>query len=84
LEKHLDPAKPTFLSTDLGRGYPKIFREFFGKNLMLQFGLTHLNKLIVRDFPKRTTMEQELTKYRLLNLFYNRDLSFKSNCVSLL
>jgi hypothetical protein len=73
LEKNLDPAKPTFVVTDLRGDYPKTFREFFGKNLMLQFCLTHLNKLIVRDFPKRTTMEQELTKYRLLNLFYNRD-----------
>jgi hypothetical protein len=33
----------------------------------------HLNKLIVRDFPRNTTMEQDLTKYRLLNVFYNRD-----------
>jgi hypothetical protein len=73
LKKNLDPAKPTFVVTDLRRDYPKIFKEFFGKNLMLQFCLTHLNKLIVRDFPKHTTMEQELTKYRLLNVFYNRD-----------
>ncbi|AGF96992.1 Mobile element protein [Methanosarcina mazei Tuc01] len=31
----------------------------------------HLNKLIVSDFPKNTTIEQELLKYRLLNIFYN-------------
>jgi hypothetical protein len=52
LEKYLDPTKPTFVVTDLSRGYPKIFKEFFGKNLTLQFGLMHLNKLIVRDFPR--------------------------------
>jgi hypothetical protein len=73
LEKHLDPAKPTFVVTDLSRGYPKIFKEFFGKNLTLQFCLMHLNKLVVKDFPRNPTMEQELTKYRLLNVFYNRD-----------
>jgi hypothetical protein len=50
LEKHLDPTKPTFVVTDLSRGYPKIFKEFFGKNLTFQFGLMHLNKLI--DNPK--------------------------------
>jgi hypothetical protein len=33
----------------------------------------YLNKLIVKDFPKHPIIEQELTKYRLLNLFYNRD-----------
>jgi hypothetical protein len=32
-----------------------------------------LNKRIVGDFPNNTTVEQELMKYRLLNIFYNRD-----------
>jgi len=32
-----------------------------------------LKKLIVGDFQKKTTIEQELIKYRLLNIFYNRD-----------
>ena len=39
----------------------------------LLYCLLHLNKLIVRDFPRNPTMEQELIKYRLLNIFYNRD-----------
>ncbi len=47
--------------------------EFFGENLIHQYCLLHLNKLIVGDFPKNTTIEQELMKYRLLNIFYNRD-----------
>jgi len=33
----------------------------------------HLNKRIVNDFPRKTTFKQELTKYRLLNIFYNRE-----------
>jgi hypothetical protein len=37
----------------------------------------HLNKLIVSDFPKKTTIEQELLKYRLLNIFYNRENEIK-------
>ena len=37
----------------------------------------HLNKLIVSDFPKKTTIEQELMKYRLLNIFYNRENEIK-------
>ena len=32
-----------------------------------------MNKLIVNDFPQKTTIEQELLKYRLLNIFYNRE-----------
>jgi hypothetical protein len=57
--------------TDIANGYPAIFKEFFGKNLILQFCLLHLNKLIVKDFPRKTTIEQELIKYKLLNIFYN-------------
>lgn len=71
MEENLDPT--ILVITDLRRDYPKIFKEFFGKNFMLQFCLTHLNKLVVRDFPKYATMEQEFTKYRMLNVFYNRD-----------
>jgi hypothetical protein len=49
--------------TDIANGYPAIFKDFFGKNLILQFCLMHLNKLIVKDFPMKTTIEQELIKY---------------------
>jgi len=83
LEKHLDPNKPIFVVTDIANGYPAIFKEFFGKNLILQFCLMHLNKLIVKDFPRKTTIEQELIKYKLLNIFYNRDaeINFLSELV---
>ena len=73
LAKYLDPTKRTFVVTDLYVGYPKILKEFFGKNLIHQLCLMHLNKRIVGDFPSNTTIEQELMKYRLLNIFYNRD-----------
>jgi len=73
LAKYLDPTKRTFVVTDLYPSYPGIFEEFFGENLIHQFCLLHLNKLIAGDFPKNTTIEQELMKYRLLNIFYNRD-----------
>jgi len=73
LAKYLDPNKRTFVVTDLYASYPGVFMEFFGENLIHQYCLLHLNKLIVGDFPKNTTIEQELMKYRLLNIFYNRD-----------
>ncbi|KAF5416362.1 MAG: hypothetical protein C5S49_04840 [Candidatus Methanogaster sp.] len=41
-------------------------------NLIHQLCLLHLNKLIVGDFPKHETVEQESMKYRPLNIFYNR------------
>lgn len=68
-----DASKPIFIITDFGTSYPKILKEVFGENLIHQYCLLHLNKLIVSDFPKNTTIAQELLMYRLLNIFYNRE-----------
>lgn len=68
-----DTSKPIFIVTDFGTSYPKILKEVFGDNLIHQYCLLHLNKLIVSDFPKNTTIARELLKYRLLNIFYNRE-----------
>ena len=69
----LDTSEPIFIVTDFGTSYPKVLKEVFGDKLLHQYCLLHLNKLIVNDFPKKTTMAQELLKYRLLNIFYNRE-----------
>jgi transposase-like protein len=69
----LDTSEPIFIVTDFGTSYPSVLKEIFGDKLLHQYCLLHLNKLIVKDFPKKTTMAQELLKYRLLNIFYNRE-----------
>ena len=45
--------------------------------------MLHLNKLIVNDFPRKTSIEQELVKYGLLNIFYNREpeIEYLSNLI---
>ena len=73
LARYPDPDKLTFVITDLYSSYPGVFKDFFGENVIHQFCLLHLNKRIAGDFPKKTTIEQEFIKYRLLNIFYNRD-----------
>jgi len=73
LLSNLDPSEPIFIVTDFGTSYPAVLKEVFGDNLLHQYCLLHLNKLIVNDFPKKTTIAQELLKYRLLNIFYNRE-----------
>ncbi|MDD5767883.1 MAG: hypothetical protein PHW55_04730 [Methanothrix sp.] len=77
LKEHLDTNKPIFIVTDLYRGYAGTFEELFGNKANHQLCLLHLNKLIVSDFPKNTTIEQELIKYQLLNIFYNRELEIE-------
>ena len=73
LSSKLDTSEPIYIVTDFGTSYPKVLKEVFGDKLLHQYCLLHLNKLIVKDFPKKTTIAQELLKYRLLNIFYNRE-----------
>lgn len=77
LQKNLDTSEPVFIVTDFDKRYPDILKEVFGDKLVHQYCLMHLNKLIVKDFPKKITIEQELLKYRLLNIFYNRENEIK-------
>jgi len=70
---HLDPNKRTFVVTDLYSSYSGVLEDFFGENIVHQFCLLHLNKRIASGFPRKTTFKQELTKYRLLNIFYNHE-----------
>jgi hypothetical protein len=72
LRRNLDTHKPIFIVTDLSRGYHEIFKNIFGNKVYHQLCLFHQNKLIVNDFPRKTTIEEELLKYRMLNIFYDR------------
>ncbi|HXX05587.1 MAG TPA: ISNCY family transposase [Candidatus Bathyarchaeia archaeon] len=73
LQENLDTSEPVFIVTDFDPRYPEILKEVFGEKLVHQYCLMHLDKLIVSDFSRNTTIEQELLKYRLLNIFYNRE-----------
>ncbi len=66
-----------FIVTDFDNTYPGVLKEVFGDKLVHQYCLMHLNKLIVLDFSRKTTIEQELLKYRMLNIFYNREKEIK-------
>jgi len=73
LMSNLDINEPIYIVTDFGTSYPKILNEIFGNKLLHQYCLFHLNKLIAKDFPRNTTIAQELLKYRLFNIFYNHE-----------
>ena len=67
LMSNLDINEPIYIVTDFGTSYPKILKEIFGDKLLHQYCLFHLNKLIANDFPRKTTIAQELLKYRMFN-----------------
>ena len=77
LRKHLGVNKELIIITDCDRRYPAIFKKIWGNKLILQKCLLHLNKLVVNDFGKNTTLQNEYNKYLLLNIFYNRNKELK-------
>ena len=77
LQEHLDTEKELVIITDCDRRYPNIFKELWGKKLIHQKCLLHLNKLVVKDFGKTRSLFNEYNKYLLLNIFYNRRKELK-------
>ena len=77
LRKHLDEEKELIIITDCDRRYPAIFKRIWGTKVIHQKCLLHLNKLVVFDFGKNTTLQNEYNKYLILNIFYNRKKELK-------
>jgi len=77
LRQHLDVNKELVIITDCDRRYPEIFTRIWGNKVIHQKCLLHLNKLIVNDFGRNTTLQNEHNKYLLLNIFYNRKKELK-------
>ncbi len=73
LQEHLDINKELVIVTDCDRRYPQIFKDLWGNKVIHQKCLLHLNKLIVKEFGNSRTLLNEYNRYKLLNLFYNRD-----------
>lgn len=73
LISNLETTEPIYIVTDFGTNYPKIFKEIFGDKLLHQYCLFHLNKLIGKDFPRKSTISQMLLKYKLYNIFYKHE-----------
>lgn len=72
LRKHLDINKEIVLITDCDRRYPTIFKKIWGKKVIHQKCLLHLNKLIVKDFGRNISFQNMHNMYLLLNIFYDR------------
>lgn len=77
LRKNLNVNKKLIIITDCDRRYPKIFKKIWGKKVIHQKCLLHLNKLVVGDFGKNTSLLNEYNKYLILNIFYNREKELK-------
>lgn len=77
LRQYLDVNKKLIIITDCDRRYPEIFTRIWGNKVIHQKCLLHLNKLVVNDFERNTTLQNEHNKYLFLNIFYNRKKELK-------
>lgn len=77
LRNNLDTTRKLVVITDCDRRYPEIFKSIWGKNLIHQKCLLHLNKLVANDFGKNISLQDTYNKYLLLNIFYNRERELK-------
>jgi transposase-like protein len=72
LDKNLPRDKIMFIVTDLLPWYCDLLENIRPGKIIHQHCILHLNKLIVKEFHRNCSLKDELVKYRLLNIFYDR------------
>jgi len=72
LNRNLPRNRLIFLVTDMSPMYNNIMDKIRPGYLIHQHCLLHLNKRVVNDFKKNCSLSDELVKYELLNVFYDR------------
>lgn len=72
LDRHLPKHKIIFIITDHLEMYNDILDNIRPGCIIHQHCLLHLNKNIVKNFHRNCSLKDELVKYELLNIFYDR------------
>lgn len=72
LDRHLPRGQMIFLVSDQLPLYNELFMRLRPGYIIHQHCLLHLNKNIVLDFHRNCSFSDELYKYMLLNIFYDR------------
>jgi hypothetical protein len=73
LKDVIEKSTPIFIVTDLGKGYAELITNIFKGNAIHQYCLFHLNQIIAKEFSRQAPMKDELVKYMLFNIFYDRE-----------
>ena len=77
LRDNLDTEKEIVIITDCDKRYPNIFKKIWGIKVKHQKCILHLNKMITKTVPRKSTIMQEFYKYCLLDIFYDRNKELK-------
>jgi hypothetical protein len=73
LKEVIEKSTPVFIVTDMGKGYKELIADVFNGKAIHQYCTLHLNQNIAKEFSRKCPMKDELIKYRLFNIFYDRD-----------
>jgi hypothetical protein len=73
LKEAIEKSTPVFIVTDMGKGYKELIADVFNGKAIHQYCTLHLNQNIAKEFSRKCPMKDELIKYRLFNIFYDRD-----------
>jgi hypothetical protein len=73
LKDVIEKSTPIFIVTDLGKGYAELIKDVFKGSAIHQYCLFHLNQIIAKEFSRQAPMKDELVKYMLFNIFYDRE-----------
>jgi hypothetical protein len=73
LKDVIEKSTPIFIVTDLGKGYAELIVDVFKGNAIHQYCLFHLDQIIAKEFSRQAPMKDELVKYMLFNIFYDRE-----------
>jgi hypothetical protein len=57
----------------MGKGYAELIGDVFNGKALHQYCIFHLNQIIAKEFSRKCSMKDEYVKYRLFNIFYDRD-----------
>jgi hypothetical protein len=72
LKEVIEKSTPVFIVTDMGKGYKELIADVFNGNAIHQYCTFHLNQNIAKEFSRKCPLKDELIKYRLFNIFYDR------------
>jgi len=73
LKEIINRSTPVFVVTDMSNGYAELIADVFNGKAIHQFCLFHLNQIIAKEFSRKSSTKDELIKYKLFNIFYDRD-----------
>jgi hypothetical protein len=73
LKEVIENSTTVFIVTDQDKGYADLISDVLNGNAIHQYCTFHLNQNIAKEFSRQCPMKDEFVKYKLFNIFYDRE-----------